>query len=206
MITPSCFVLLLGTLAGAEPTDDREVATWVLNQWGEVRVDEVPELLYNLDRFPKPGESVTLHTVILRNTAVTDKDLGRLTRIANLRRLALDGLRAGEVRAWNPYLHEGVPLSLPAVGYPLDLLQLLRPDEAGISLVLALHVPLAALGFYALARRLLDVPPVAAGGGALVWPEAPQYGVAPGQAAVLYDGTRVLGGGWIKQAEAGLAA
>jgi hypothetical protein len=86
-----------------------------------------------------------------------------------LRRLALDGLRAGEVRFWNPYLHEGVPLSLPSVGYPVDLLQLLRPDEVGISLVLALHVPLAAVGFHALARRLLEAPPVAAGGGALVY-------------------------------------
>ena len=26
----------------------------------------------------------------------------------------------------------------------------------------------------------------------------PQYGVAPGQAVVLYDGDRVLGGGWIR--------
>ena len=47
------------------------------------------------------------------------------------RRLALDGLRAGEVRLWNPYLHEGVPLSLPAIGYPLDLLQRLRVDQCG---------------------------------------------------------------------------
>ena len=86
-----------------------------------------------------------------------------------LRRLALDGLRSGEVRFWNPYLHEGVPLSLPAVGYPLDLLQILQPDEAGISLVLALHVPLAAVGFYALARRLVDAPASAAAGGALVY-------------------------------------
>ena len=29
----------------------------------------------------------------------------------------------------------------------------------------------------------------------------PQYGVSPGQAAVCYDGTRVLGGGWIDSAE-----
>jgi tRNA-specific 2-thiouridylase len=28
--------------------------------------------------------------------------------------------------------------------------------------------------------------------------EQPEYGVAPGQAAVLYDGDRVLGGGWIE--------
>jgi tRNA-specific 2-thiouridylase len=29
--------------------------------------------------------------------------------------------------------------------------------------------------------------------------DAPEYGVAPGQAAVLYDGDRVLGGGWIQE-------
>ena len=32
--------------------------------------------------------------------------------------------------------------------------------------------------------------------------DAPEYGVAPGQAAVLYDGDRVLGGGWIAETEA----
>ncbi len=85
-----------------------------------------------------------------------------------LRRYALEGLRAGEVRLWNPLVHEGVPLSLPAVGYPLDLLQLVRPDEVGISLVLALHVPLAAVTFLAMARGL-GLPAVAAAGGALVY-------------------------------------
>ena len=29
--------------------------------------------------------------------------------------------------------------------------------------------------------------------------DAPEYGVAPGQAAVLYDGDCVLGGGWIEE-------
>jgi tRNA-specific 2-thiouridylase len=28
----------------------------------------------------------------------------------------------------------------------------------------------------------------------------PEFGVASGQACVLYDGTRVLGGGWISKA------
>ena len=32
--------------------------------------------------------------------------------------------------------------------------------------------------------------------------DAPEYGVAPGQAAVLYAGDRVLGGGWIRETEA----
>ena len=72
------------------------------------------------------------------------------------------------MRLWNPFVHEGVPLSLPALGYPLDLLQLLRPDEAGISAVLALHVPLAAFAFFALARGL-SFGRVAAVGGGLVY-------------------------------------
>jgi tRNA-specific 2-thiouridylase len=41
---------------------------------------------------------------------------------------------------------------------------------------------------------------------ALVVLDRPQYGVAPGQAAVFYDGSRVLGGGWIAAVEQGLAA
>ncbi|HEX8574459.1 MAG TPA: tRNA 2-thiouridine(34) synthase MnmA [Allosphingosinicella sp.] len=35
--------------------------------------------------------------------------------------------------------------------------------------------------------------------------EAPEYGVAPGQAAVIYDGSRVLGGGWIEETAPALA-
>ena len=85
-----------------------------------------------------------------------------------MRRFALQGLAAGEVRLWNPFVHEGVPLSLPALGYPIDLLQLLRPDEAGLSVILALHVPLAALAFFALARGL-SVGRVAAVGGGVVY-------------------------------------
>jgi tRNA-uridine 2-sulfurtransferase len=34
--------------------------------------------------------------------------------------------------------------------------------------------------------------------------DADEYGVAPGQAAVLYDGDRVLGGGWIEETEAAM--
>jgi tRNA-specific 2-thiouridylase len=38
-------------------------------------------------------------------------------------------------------------------------------------------------------------------GGLTLRLETPQYGISPGQAAVCYDGTRVLGGGWIDSAE-----
>ncbi|MEJ1996123.1 MAG: tRNA 2-thiouridine(34) synthase MnmA [Limibacillus sp.] len=47
---------------------------------------------------------------------------------------------------------------------------------------------------------------VTGGGEALVALEEPQYGIAPGQAAVLYDGSRVLGGGWITGSEQARAA
>jgi hypothetical protein len=81
-----------------------------------------------------------------------------------LRRFAIEGLLAGELRYWNPYVHEGVPVSLPPVSYPPDLLQLLWPDERGFSLLLALHVPLAAAALVVLARSLGIASPGAVGG------------------------------------------
>ena len=85
-----------------------------------------------------------------------------------LRLFALEGLRHGELRFWNPYVHEGEPSSLPPVSYPLDLLQALVPHEAGLSASLALHVPFGALAFFALARAL-GLGRGAAAGGALVY-------------------------------------
>ncbi len=51
------------------------------------------------------------------------------------------------------------------------------------------------------ARLFLD----GAGGGTVVLDE-PAFGVAPGQACVAYDGTRILGGGWIRRDAAGAGA
>ena len=85
-----------------------------------------------------------------------------------LRRFALEGLRRGELRFWNPYVHEGVPLTLPPVGYPLDLVALVWPHEPLLSLLLALHVPLGAL-FLLLLARGLGLRLEAACGGALVY-------------------------------------
>ena len=71
--------------------------------------------------------------------------------------------------------------------------------------------PPPAAGLEATAKLRSTTPPaparvVAAGAGARVVFAAPQFGVAPGQACVVYDGDRLLGGGWIARAAAALAA
>jgi hypothetical protein len=100
---------------------------------------------------------------ILTGQSFYFRDLSR--QFFPLRRFAVEGLLHGELRHWNPLLHEGEPLSLPPLSYPFDLLQLLFTDEAGFSLLLALHVPLGALAFMALARHLGASRASAAGGG-----------------------------------------
>jgi tRNA-specific 2-thiouridylase len=50
--------------------------------------------------------------------------------------------------------------------------------------------------------RSLAPPAPAVIDGAWLRLERPEYGVAPGQAAVAYDGTRMLGGGWIAETAA----
>jgi tRNA-specific 2-thiouridylase len=47
-------------------------------------------------------------------------------------------------------------------------------------------------------RSLAPAVPAAVDGAWLRF-ESPEYGVAPGQAAVVYDGSRLLGGGWIAE-------
>jgi tRNA-specific 2-thiouridylase len=58
-------------------------------------------------------------------------------------------------------------------------------------------------GFSAKVRSMAQPTPVTVraepGGGATIAFARPEYGVAPGQAAVLYDGARVMGGGWIAE-------
>ncbi|HLL58547.1 MAG TPA: tRNA 2-thiouridine(34) synthase MnmA [Allosphingosinicella sp.] len=53
-------------------------------------------------------------------------------------------------------------------------------------------------GLTAKVRSLARPAPVRFDGNSIHF-EQPEYGVAPGQAAVIYDGDRVLGGGWIEE-------
>ena len=53
-------------------------------------------------------------------------------------------------------------------------------------------------GLAAKVRSMARPAPAAFDGERLLF-ESPEFGVAPGQAAVIYDGSRVLGGGWIEE-------
>ena len=83
-----------------------------------------------------------------------------------VRHFFTEGLLHGELRLWNPFVHEGFS-DLPLVFYPLDLLQLLRNDEWTYSLLLALHVALAAAAMSAFVRSLGAGRTAAVGGGVL---------------------------------------
>jgi hypothetical protein len=82
-----------------------------------------------------------------------------------VRRYVAEGLRQGEWRFWNPLVHEGVPLHLGPLTYPVDLLQALWADERFFTLLLALHVALGAAALALLARRLGAAAPACVAGG-----------------------------------------
>jgi len=90
------------------------------------------------------------------------RDLAR--QFFPVRSFVVEGLRQGQVRWWDPYTHEGTPVATAPVAYLPDLLHVLAPGEWFFSLLLALHVPLAAAGFCALAGALGLGRPAAAGG------------------------------------------
>jgi hypothetical protein len=69
-----------------------------------------------------------------------------------LRHFLVAELRAGRWPFWNPYLGEGSAV-LPML-YPPEILQALVPGPAFASWLLTLHLPMAALGAYALAREI----------------------------------------------------
>jgi hypothetical protein len=69
-----------------------------------------------------------------------------------LRLFAARELHAGRLATWNPFVFEG-SFQLPAL-YPPELLHALWPSPAFVSWLLTLHLPLAALAAYWLAREL----------------------------------------------------
>jgi hypothetical protein len=90
---------------------------------------------------PDPGAAFPLSTYYFRDFSLT---------FLPLRQYQAGELAAGRLPFWNPYVHEG-EFMLPSF-YPLDLLHVFDSSPEFVSWLLTLHLPLAALGAYALAR------------------------------------------------------
>lgn len=103
----------------------------------------LPWLLPFVALLPDPGAALPRLTYFFRDFSVT---------FYPLRLLLARELRAGRWPFWNPYVAEGT--FLVPFYYPPDLLLALRPTPEIASWLLTLHLPLAALGLYALAREL----------------------------------------------------
>ncbi len=107
--------------------------------WGRF----LPALLVPVALLPDLAAALPLRTYFFRDFTVT---------FLPLRLFAARELRQGRLAFWNPYVFEGA-FQLPAL-YPADLLHVLWPSPVFVSWLLTLHLPLAALGAYWLAREL----------------------------------------------------
>ena len=90
---------------------------------------------------PDPGAAFPLSTYYFRDISLA---------FLPLRQYQASELAAGRLPFWNPYVHEG-EFMLPSF-YPPDLLHILDSSPEFVSWLLTLHLPLAALGAYALGR------------------------------------------------------
>jgi hypothetical protein len=103
----------------------------------------LPVLLVPLSLLTDPRAALPLRTYFFR-------DFG--SAFYPLAEFAARELREGRFPTWNPYVFEGT--FQPPVAYPADLLLALRPSPVFASWLLTLHLPLAALSAYWLAREL----------------------------------------------------
>jgi hypothetical protein len=103
----------------------------------------LPLLLVPTALLPDLAAALPLRTYFFRDFTVT---------FLPLRLFAAREMREGRFALWNPLVFEG-SFQLPAV-YPPDLLHALWPSPVFVSWLLTLHLPLAALAGYWLAREL----------------------------------------------------
>jgi hypothetical protein len=103
----------------------------------------LPLLLVPTALLPDLAAALPVRTYFFRDLTVT---------FLPLRLFAAREMREGRFALWNPLVFEG-SFQLPAV-YPPDLLHALWPSPVFVSWLLTLHLPLAALAAYWLAREL----------------------------------------------------
>jgi Bacterial membrane protein YfhO len=105
----------------------------------------LPLLLVPVALAADPGAALPLRSYYFRDFGAAFYPL----RLFQARELA-----AGRLPTWNPYVFEGTFFAPGPALYPLDLLHVLLPSPAFVSWLLTLHLPLAALATYWLAREL----------------------------------------------------
>jgi len=103
----------------------------------------LPALLVPVALLPDLAAALPLRTYFFRDFTAT---------FYPLRLFAARELREGRFPAWNPFIFEG-SFQVPAL-YPPDLLHVLWPSPVWVSWLLTLHLPLAALAAWWLAREL----------------------------------------------------
>jgi len=103
----------------------------------------LPLLLVPVAVLPDPAAFLPRATYFFRDFTVT---------FLPLRLFAARELAAGRFASWNPYVFEGT-FQLPAL-YPPDVLHALWPSPVFVSWLLTLHLPLAAVAAFWLAREL----------------------------------------------------
>ena len=119
---------------GVSPEPARLESTW--RRW-------LPALLVPTALLTDLAAGLPLRTYFFRDFTAT---------FYPLRLFAARELREGRFPAWNPYIFEG-SFHVPAL-YPVDLLHALWPSPVWVSWLLTLHLPLAALSAWWLAREL----------------------------------------------------
>jgi len=103
----------------------------------------LPLLLLPLALLPDLGAGLPLRSYFFRDFTAT---------FYPLRLFAAREIRDGRFPSWNPFIFEG-SFQLPTL-YPPDLLHTLWPGPVFVSWLLTLHLPLAALAAWWLAREL----------------------------------------------------
>ncbi len=103
----------------------------------------LPALLVPVALLPDLAASLPLRTYYFRDFTAT---------FYPLRLFAARELREGRFAFWNPYIFEGA-FQVPVL-YPPDLLHALWPSPVFVSWLLTLHLPLAAIAAWWLARDL----------------------------------------------------
>jgi hypothetical protein len=105
----------------------------------------LPLLLVPVALLSDPSAALPLRSYYFRDFS---------TAFYPLRVLQSRELLAGRLPTWNPFVFEGTFFAPGPALYPADLLTALRPSPELVSWLLTLHLPLAALAAYWLAREL----------------------------------------------------